>query len=279
YFPRHQIKQLKDGIFINQSKYVKDLLKCFDLENTKHSKTPINTTTKLDKDEKGKSIDQNLYRSMIGHLLYLTASRPDILFAVCLCARFQSNPKESHLFAAKRIFKYLAYTPTLGLWYPRESSFELHTFSDADFGGYKVDRKNTSGSCQFLGSMLVSWFSKKQNFVALSTTESEYIAAWSCCAQAIWMKQQLVDYGYKFSKIPIKCDNTSSICLSKNHVHHSRTKHIDIRHHFIRDHIEKEDIVLSYIPTKEQIVDIFTKPLDENTFSNLRKELGLCEID
>ncbi|GAV67456.1 hypothetical protein CFOL_v3_10961, partial [Cephalotus follicularis] len=121
--------------------------------------------------------------------LYLTASRPDILFSVCLCARFQSNPKESHLFAVKRIFKYLAYTPTLGLWYSRDSNFDLHSYSDADFGGYKVDHKSTSGSCQYLGSMLVSWFSKKQNSVALSTTEAEYIAVGSCCAQILWQKQ------------------------------------------------------------------------------------------
>ncbi|GAV69206.1 hypothetical protein CFOL_v3_12707 [Cephalotus follicularis] len=117
---------------------------------------------------------------MIGSLLYLSASRPNILFIVCLCARFQANPKESHLFATKRIFKYLTYTPTLGLSYPRESSFELHTYSDANFDGYKVDWKSTSGSCQFLGSMLVSWFSKKQNYVALSTTEAKYITAESC---------------------------------------------------------------------------------------------------
>ncbi|GAV68477.1 hypothetical protein CFOL_v3_11980 [Cephalotus follicularis] len=127
--------------------------------------------------------------------------------------------------------------------------------------------------------MLVSWFSKKQNSVALSTTEDEYIAAGSCCAQALWMKQQLLDYGFLFGKIPIKCDNTSSICLSNNHVHHSRTKHIDIRHHFIIDHIEKEDFTLTYIPTQVQIANIFTKPLDESTFSHLWRELGLCEIE
>ncbi|GAV60486.1 hypothetical protein CFOL_v3_04016 [Cephalotus follicularis] len=135
----------------------------------------MSTTTKLDKDEQGKPIDKKLYRSMIDSLLYLTASRSDILFSVCLCARFQASPRESHLHAVKRIFKYLAY--------PRNSSFDLHTYSDADFGGYKVDRKSTSGTCQFLGNMLISWFSKKQNSVALSTTEAEYISAGSCYAQ------------------------------------------------------------------------------------------------
>ncbi|GAV57175.1 hypothetical protein CFOL_v3_00713, partial [Cephalotus follicularis] len=185
-------------------------------------------------------------------------SRPDILFSVCLCARFQSNPKQSHLFAVKHIFKYLAYTPTLGLWYSRDSNFDLHSYSDADFGGYKVDRKSTSGSCQYLGSMLVSWFSKKQNSVALSTTEAEYIAVGSCCAQILWQKQQLVDYGTCVKDVSIKCDNTSSICLAKNPVHHSRTKHIDIRYHFLREHVESGDIVLEYIPTEKQVADIFT---------------------
>ncbi|GAV56658.1 hypothetical protein CFOL_v3_00200 [Cephalotus follicularis] len=137
----------------------------------------MSITTKLDKDENGKEVDQKLYRSMIGSLLYLTASRPDIMFSVCLCARFQSSPKESHLIAVKRTFRYLAYTPLLGLFYSNDSLFNLHAFSDADYGGCKLDRKSTSGTCQFLGNSLVSWFSKKQNSVALSTTEAEYVAA------------------------------------------------------------------------------------------------------
>ncbi|XP_073016049.1 uncharacterized protein [Primulina eburnea] len=224
------------------------------------------------------TIIDDLFRSMIGSLLYATASRPDIMFSVCLCARFQSCPKESHLFALKRIFKYLSNTPNLGLWYSKNSFFDLKAYCDADFGGYKVDRKSTSGTCFFLGNCLVSWFSKKQNCVALSTTEAEYMAAGSCCAQILWMKYQLLDYGVTFSKIPIFCDNTSTICLTKNPVQHSRTKHIDIRHHFIRDHIEQNDVELHYVDTKNQIADIFTKPLDESTFTRLRGELGMIEL-
>ncbi|GAV77158.1 hypothetical protein CFOL_v3_20630 [Cephalotus follicularis] len=155
----------------------------------------MSTTTKLDKDENGKEVDQKLYRSMIGSLLYITASRPDIMFSVCLCARFQSSPKETHLIVVKRIFRYLAYTLLLGLFYSNDSLFNLHAFSNADYGGCKLDRKSTSGTCQFLGNSLVSWFSKKQNSVALSTTEAEYVAAGSCCAQALWLKQQLCDFG------------------------------------------------------------------------------------
>ncbi|KAK8983114.1 hypothetical protein V6N11_057870 [Hibiscus sabdariffa] len=273
-----QIKQRKDGIFINQAKYIKEKLKKFGYENVKPQATPMSSSIKLDKDEKGKCVDSKLYRSMIGSLLYLTASRPDIMFSVCLCARFQANPKESHLKAIKRIFRYLQDTPSLGLWYPRDSTFDLHAYSDADYGGCKIDRKSTSGTCQFLGNMLISWFSKKQNSVALSTTEAEYISAGSCCAQVLWMKQQLLDYGIDVGTIPIKCDNTSAICLTKNPIQHSRTKHIEIRHHFIRDHVSKNNIVLEYVDTLHQLADIFTKPLDKERFWTLRRDLGLMDL-
>ncbi|KAL6318562.1 hypothetical protein AAG906_000640 [Vitis piasezkii] len=170
-----QIKQLKEGTFINQAKYIKDLLKRFNMEETKVMKTPMSLSIKLDMDEKGKSIDSTMYRGMIGSLLYLTASRPDIMYSVCLCARFQSCPKESHLSVVKRILRYLKGTMNIGLWYPKGDNFELIGFSDADFVGCRVERKSTSGTCHFLGHSLVSWHSKKQNSVALST-EAEYIA-------------------------------------------------------------------------------------------------------
>ncbi|KAH9673511.1 Integrase catalytic domain-containing protein [Citrus sinensis] len=278
YFLGLQIKQNEEGIFINQAKYVKDLLKRFGIDDSKTKNTPMSTTTKLDKDEKSKEVDIKMYRGMIGSLLYLTASRPDIMFSVCLCARFQSCPKESHLLAVKRIFRYLSGTIDIGLWYPRGTHIDLTCFSDADFAGYKVDRKSTSGTCYILGHSLVSWFSKKQNSVALSTTEAEYIAAGSCCAQALWMKQTLRDYGINLEQIPIKCDNTSAINLSKNPIQHSRTKHIEIRHHFLRDHVQKRDIALEFISTEKQLADIFTKPLCEEQFSKIRHELGMMKF-
>ena len=171
-----QIKQLKEGTFINQAKYIRDLLKKFNLEEVKAKNTPMGSSIKLDMDEKGKSVDQTKYRGMIGSLLYLAASRPDIMYSVCLCARFQACPKESHLNAVKRIFRYLKGTIDIGLWYPKCDNFELICYSDADFGGCKIDRKRTSGTCHFLGHSLVSWHSKKQNLVALSTAKAEYIA-------------------------------------------------------------------------------------------------------
>ena len=200
------------------------------------------------------------------------------MFATCLCARFQADPKESHLIAAKRIFRYLKGTPSLGVWYPKDIVFELVGYSDSDYAGCKIDRKSTTGSCQFLGERLVSWFSKKQHFVSTSTAEAEYIEAESCCAQILWMKNQLMDYGLVLSNIPIYCDNTSAIAISDNPVQHSRTKHIDIGHHFIREHVEKGTVKLVYIPTEKQLADIFTKPLDEVTFNRLVSELRMLNL-
>jgi hypothetical protein len=196
---------------------------------------------------------------------------------VCMCARFQADPKEVHLRAVKRIVRYLIYTPKFGLWYPRGSTFDLIGYSDVDWVGYKIDRKSTSGTCQFLGRSLVYWASKKQNSVALSTVEAEYIAACHCCAQLLWMRQTLRDYDYKLSKVPLLCDNESAICMADNPVEHIHTKHIVIRYHFLRDRQQRGDIEIAYVSTKEQLDDLFTKPLDEKTFYKLRNELNILD--
>ncbi|KAJ9545484.1 hypothetical protein OSB04_025191 [Centaurea solstitialis] len=242
-----QVKQNPDGIFINQSKYIKDMLKKFSMTDCSPIKTPMPTGNLLGPDLAGKPVDQKIYRSMIGSLLYLTATRPDIMFATCFCARFQATPKESHLAAVKRILRYLKGTPELGLWYPKDSSFELISFTDSDYGGCKLDRKSTSGSCQFLGDKLVSWTSKKQNCVSTSTAEAEYVAAASCCSQVLWMKTQLLDYGYKLKRVPIYCDSESAIAITSNPVQHSKTKHIDIRYHFIKDNVEKDVCLILFV--------------------------------
>jgi hypothetical protein len=270
-----QIKQLKKGTFIYQTKYTKDMLKKFDMENAKPIKTPMQTNGHLDLNEDGKAIAQKVYRSMIGSLLYFCASRPDIMLSVCMCARFQANPKKCHLMDVKRILRYLVYTPYLGLWYPKGSTFDLLGYSNSDYASCKVDRKSTSRSCQFRGRSLVSWSSKKQNSVALFTVEAEYVAAGACCAELLWMRFTLSDFGCKFSKIPLLYDYESAIKLANNPVNHSKTKHIDIRYHFLRDHETKGDIVLSHVSSDKQIADIFTKPLDEQRFSTLRSELNI----
>jgi len=182
-----QINQCKDGVYVHQSKYTKELLKKFKLEECKEMNTPMHPTCTLSKEDQGSKIDQKLYRGMIGSLLYLTASRPDILFSVCLFARFQSDPRKPHLTAVKRIFRYLKGTTDLGLLNKKSSDYKLVGFCDADYAGDRIERKSTSRNCQFLGDNLISWASKRQATIALSTAEAEYISAASCYTQLLWM--------------------------------------------------------------------------------------------
>ncbi|KAJ9541453.1 hypothetical protein OSB04_027959 [Centaurea solstitialis] len=237
--------------------------------------TPMATGNSIGPDHEGKDVDLRNYRSMVGSLMYLTASRPDIMFATCVCARYQAKPKESHLAAVKRIFRYLKGTPYYGIWYPKGLGFELQAYTDADYGGCNMDRKSTSGHLQFLGNKLVSWASKKQQCVSTSTAESEYVAAASCCSQVLWMQSQLRDYGLEYKKIPIYCDSKSAIAISANPVQHSKTKHIDIRYHFLKDNVEKENIEMYFVNTEYQLADLFTKALDEKRFKFLISRLEM----
>ena len=182
--------------------------------------------------------------------------------------KVQASPRVSHLKATKTILRYLKHTQNMGLWYPKGVKFELVGYSDSDYVGCKVERKSISETCQLLGRSLISWSSKKQNSVALSTAEAEYISACSCCAQILWMKATLNDFGMKFKKVPLLCDNQSAIKLTSNPVQHARTKYIDVCHHFIRDHQQKGDICIESVGTEDQLVDIFTKPLDEKRFAS-----------
>ncbi|GJV02997.1 putative ribonuclease H-like domain-containing protein, partial [Tanacetum coccineum] len=190
-----QVKQKEDGIFISQDKYVTEILKKFGFTDVKTASTTMETQKPLLKDEDGEEVDVNLYRSMIGSLICLTSSRPDIMFAVCACARYQVNLKVSHLHAVKRIFRYLKGQPKLGLWYPKDSPFDLVAYTDSDYAGASLDRKSTIGGCQFLRCRLISWQCKKQTVVANSITEAKYVAASSCCGQVLWIQNQLLDYG------------------------------------------------------------------------------------
>ncbi|GKA24938.1 hypothetical protein Tco_0710971 [Tanacetum coccineum] len=205
--------------------------------------------TSLTLNQHGSPVDATKYRSMIGALMYLTSSRPDIVHATCLCARYQDKPTEKHLKEVKRIFCYLQGSVNMGLWYTKDSGFELTGFSYADYVGCKDTFKSTSGGAQFLGEKLVSWSSKKQDCTTLSTMEAEYVSLSACCAQVIWMRTQLIDYGYHFNKILIYCDSKSAIAISCNPVQHSRTKHIAVRYHFIKEHVEKGTIKLYFVKT------------------------------
>ncbi|GJT53573.1 retrovirus-related pol polyprotein from transposon TNT 1-94 [Tanacetum coccineum] len=258
YFFGLQIKQDDKGISICQEKYTRDLLKKNKISDSFSVKTSMVPPNNLGPDLASKPVNETLYRGMI---------------------RYQANPKESHLNAVKRIFMYLKGTSSLGLWYPKCLGFDLKGYSDSNYAGCNMDKKSTSSACQILGGKLVCWSAKKKQAVAMSLAEAEYVAAAGCCVNILWMKSQLIDYDIHYKMVPIFCDNTSAIAISNNLELHSRTKHIDTRYHFIRDQILKRDIALYFIPTQYQLAYIFTKPMDEPTFTRLKAELGMLNID
>ncbi|GKC42301.1 hypothetical protein Tco_1060023, partial [Tanacetum coccineum] len=257
----YKISQSPRGIFINQSKYALESLRKYGMESSDPVDTPVVEKSKPDEDTQGKAVDPTHYHGMVGTLMYLTASIPDLTFVVCMCARYQAKPIEKHLHVVKRIFKYLRGTVNRGLWYLKDSSIALTAYADADHAGCQDTRRSTSGCMQLLGERLVSWSLKRQKSVAISSTKAEYIALSGCCAQVFWMRSQLTDYGLGFNKILMYCDNKSAIALCCNNVQHSRSKHIDIRFHFIKEQVENELVEFYFVNTGYQLVDIFTKAL------------------
>nr|GEZ39535.1 retrotransposon protein, putative, unclassified [Tanacetum cinerariifolium] len=237
--------------------------------------TPMVEKSKLDEDRERKAVDPSHYRGMIGTLLYLTASRPNLQFAICMCARYQARPTEKHVHAVKRIFRYLRGTVHRGLWYLKDSSVSLIAFADADHAGCQDTRRSTSGSVQFLGERLISWSLKRQKSAAISGTKAEYIALSGCCAQILWMRSQLSDYGLGFNKIPMYYGNKSAIALCYNNVEHSWSKHIDIRYHFIKEQVENWVIELYFVNTEYQLADLFTKALGRDIIEFLTTKLGM----
>ena len=277
YFLGIEVAQTSNGIFICQKKYVQDVLKRFQMEGCNHVYNPIVPGCHLTKDVEGERIDSTLYKQIIGSLMYLSATRPDIMYVTSLLSRFMEEPTMLHFQAAKRVLRYLKGTSNFGILYKREKGNNLVGYSDSDYAGDLEDRKSTSGYVFFLNSGAISWSSKKQPVVSLSTTEAEYIAAASCACQAIWLRRLLENLKY-VSRGPtaIHCDNSSAIQLSKNPVLHGKSKHIDIRFHFLRELTKEGTVELIYCQSSKQIADIFTKPLKLETFVRLRGLLGVC---
>ncbi|KAL7616792.1 uncharacterized mitochondrial protein AtMg00810-like [Lactuca sativa] len=183
-----QVKQISQGIFIHQEKYTSELLNKYSMDNCSSAKVPMAFGYKIYVDPSGEPVDHKTYRGIIGSLMYLTASQPDIVFATGVCVRYQADPKVSHMTAVKQILRYMKGSKSLGLWYPAGNDFSLQEFTDADHAGCQLDRKSTSGGCQFLEGRHVSWSSRKQSCVSLSTVEAEYVVAASCCSHVLWMK-------------------------------------------------------------------------------------------
>ena len=258
------------------------MLEKFGFENSKPISTPVDVSISLEKaGDDFAPCDVEKYQSAVGSLLYLSMrTRPDITFAVCNVAKFASKPTLSHWLAVKRIFRYLKGTTNFGIMYNRHNgSDDCIGYSDADWAGDRNDRKSTSGYCFYVDNKLVSWRTSKQSCVALSTAEAEYVAL-SCASQeAVWLNCLLKDLRCSENdSVKIYEDNQSAICIARNPKDHSKTKHIDIKYHYIRDLVMKNLVNLVYCPTEDMIADIFTKGLPSYRFIKLRTMLGVCSI-
>jgi len=250
YFLGIEVDQNENGIFISQARYVNEVLGRFNMQECKAAITPTVMGLKLSKEDSSKDFDPSLYKSIVGSLMYLTATRPDIMFAVSLISRFMERPKEAHWKAAKRILRYVKGTKRFGILYTFSESSDLVGYTDSDWDGSVDDQKSTSGYLFHMGSGAISWASKKQPIVAFSTAEAEYVVATAAACQAVWMRRLLISLCQEQATTTvIFCDNSSAIALSKNSVFHKRTKHIDTRFHYIRELLSNGEISLQHCRT------------------------------
>jgi hypothetical protein len=274
-----EVDQSDDGIFICQTNYANEVLKRFRMLNCKPAATPMATGIKLSKYDEGSYVDPTLYKRLVGSLMYLTTTRPDIMFVVSLISRFMETPKSTHWQAGKRILRYVAGTTNFGIRYTSSLNFELIRYTDNDFAGSIDDRKSTSGYIFSLGSGAVAWASKKQTIVTLSSTEAEYVATVAAACQVVWMRRVLNELLHNQNDATqIVCDNKSAIALSRNHIFHKQSKHIDTRYHFIREMVNGKEIFVQFFRSEEQFADIFINPLGNELFKIHRSNIGVCKL-
>ncbi|WJZ87437.1 hypothetical protein VitviT2T_006816 [Vitis vinifera] len=279
YFLGMEVLQNSEGIYISQRKYAKEVLERFGMEKSNSVKNPIVPGDRLTKNEGRVKVDATKYKQLVGSLMYLTATRPDLMYVVCLISRFMASPTEMHLQAAKRVLKYLKGTVDLGVFYQKEGNGELMAYIDSDYTRDLDDRKSTFGYVFLLSEGAVAWSSKKQPMVTLSTTEAEFVAAASYACQGVWMRRVLEKLGHSQGKCTtVLCDNNSTIKLSKNPVMHGHSKHIDVRFHFLRDLTREGVVELKHCATQEQVADIMTEPLKLDVFLKLRELLGVSVV-
>jgi Reverse transcriptase (RNA-dependent DNA polymerase) len=278
YFLGIEIAHSPKGIFISQRKYTLDLLKETGKLGCKPTSTPIDSKVKLNTEDGEQLGDINQFQRLVGKLIYLTVTRPDISFSISQISKFMHAPRTPHLEAINRILRYLKGTPGKGVWMKNNNSNEICGYSDADWAG-SYDRKSTTGYCTFVGGNLVTWKSKKQNVIARSSAEAEYRAMASTTSELIWIKQLLVELGIN-TREPMKmyCDNQAARHIASNPVFHERTKHIEVDCHFIREKIQGKEIETPFVKSQDQLADIFTKGLESRPFKENTNKLGLIDI-
>ena len=280
YFLGFEVHRDKNGIILTQSKYISDLLKKAKMLEAKSCPTPMCPSNKLARDKGNLFENPSLYRSLIGGLQYLTLSRPDIAFSVNKLSQFLQSPTDEHWKTCKRVLRYLKGTSSLGFHFKPTDRLVLEAYADADWASSLDDRRSTSGYCIYLGGNLVVWSSKKQHVVTLSSCESEYRAVAQTATEIVWLKSLLCELGVSLhNTCPIVwCDNTGAGLMTVNPVFHSRTKHIEIAVHFVREKVESKELEVRYVPTEFQIADVFTKPLTTSRFEFLKNKLNINSV-
>ena len=279
YFLGMEVARSKKGIVVSQRKYVLDLLKETGMLGCKPAATPMESTYKAGLEKESPPIDKGRYQRLVGKLIYLSHTRPDIGFSVSVVSQFMNNPNEEHLEAVYRILRYLKMTPGKGLFFGKSNKKSVEIYSDADWAGSITDRRSTTGYCSYVWGNLITWRSKKQAVVARSSAEAEYRALAQGICEGIWLFRVLKELRVEIDE-PMKmfCDNMAAINIAKNPVHHDRTKHVELDRHFIKEKVEEGLLDLTYTPSNLQVADIFTKALPRTTFEDLISQLGMINI-
>ena len=279
YFLGMEIARSSKGIFVSQRKYTLDLLKETSILGCKPGDNFIDPYHKLGYATEEKSVDRESYQMLVGKLIYLSHTRPDIAFAVSVISQFMHSPCKEHLEAVYKVLKYLKKTPGKGLLFKKNNNLQVEVYTDADWAGSVIDRRSTSGYCTFVGGNLVTWRSKKQSVVARSSAEAEFRAVAHGICELLWLNKLLEELKIIID-VPMKlyCDNKAAINIAHNPVHHDRTKHVEVDRHFIKEKIESGLICMTFVPTTKQLADILTKGLHKSSFESLTSKLGMIDI-
>jgi hypothetical protein len=279
YYLGLEVTQSEAGITVCQSAYAAKILESAGLAGCHPSHTPMEPRLKLSKQSAAPRVDPTMYRSIVGSLRYLVNSRPDLAYSVGYVSRFMEAPTTEHLAAVKRVLRYVAGTLQFGCCYRRKQEAQLVGYSDSDLAGDVDTRKSTTGVVFFLGGNVITWQSQKQRVVALSSCEAEYIAGATAACQGVWLARLLAELkGEEAGTFSLNIDNQSAVALSKNPVFHDRSKHIDVKYHYIRECVEENRVQLQSIGTVEQLADICTKALGRERFCELRSKLGVLHV-